>query len=301
MIISLDIISWYVGIILLLIIIFFIYLFFGGGNYEYIGLSPLEIGYDASRQVKHSQDTRKREEHENLQEQELEINNTPIIPNLSNIPVPEKKEVEVKNYFCSLGSHDSLSYENPSVGNLVGSFSPFASNKSSSESPDSLESYEEMNPQIEQTAQTIQTPQTPRTLQTKALGPYKCYNGGKMSKFESLCKQAIEEITGKSFYCVRPDFLKNPETGRNLELDLYNDELRIALEANGRQHFVYPNIFHKTREEFISQVRRDIFKVDTCDANGIYLISVPYNVPLNLEDIKKYITYYMPENAHLRN
>ena len=301
MVISLDIISWYVGIILLLIIIFFIYLFFGGGNYEYIGLSPLEIGYDASRQVKHSQDTRKRGEegqedegqgHEEG-EQELEINNTPIIPNLSNIPVPEKKEVEVKNYFCSLGSHDSLSYENPSVGNLVGSFSPFASNRS----VESSESYENINLNIE----LPQTPQTPRTLQTKALGPYKCYNGGKMSKFESLCKQAIEEITGKSFYCVRPDFLKNPETGRKLELDLYNDELRIALEASGKQHFVYPNIFHKTREEFIKQVRRDIFKVDTCDANGIYLITVPYNVPANLEDIKKYILYYMPENAHLRN
>lgn len=274
MIINLDIVSWQVGLIILLILIFFLYLFFGGGNYEYIGLSPLEIGYDASRQVKHSKG--ELSEHNGEDNEEIEINNTPIIPNLNNISVPEKKDVEIKNFFCSSGSQ---SYENPSVTNLVCSSSTLLSNESSSELSEEVIS------------------QSPRT---RALGPYKCYNAGQISKGERLCKQAIEEITGKNFYCVRPDFLKNPETGRNLELDLYNDELKIGLETNGYQHYIYPNVFHKTRDEFVNQIRRDQFKIDTCDANGIYLITVPYNVPLNLEDIKKYILYYMPENAHLR-
>jgi hypothetical protein len=280
MIINLDIVSWQVGLIILVILIFFLYLFFGGGNYEYIGLSPLEIGYDASRQVKHSNSTEKHNEREDTKHEhngeEIEINHTPIIPDLSNISVPEKKEVEVKNFFCSSGSQ---SYDNPSMTNLVCSSSNLLSNESSSE-------LSEEN-----------IAQTPRT---RALGPYKCYNAGQISKGERLCKQAIEEITGKNFYCVRPDFLKNPETGRNLELDLYNDELRIGVEYQGVAHYLYPNPFHKTREEFINAIRRDQFKVNTCDANGVYLISVPYNVPLNLEEIKKYITYYMPENAHLR-
>jgi hypothetical protein len=282
MIINLDIVSWQVGLIILLILIFFLYLFFGGGNYEYIGLSPLEIGYDASRQVKHSKNERsEHNEYSSVNEDEQEnegpeINHTPIIPDLSNINVPDKKEVEIKNFFCSSGSQ---SYENPSMSNLVCSPSTLLSNESSSE-------LSEEN-----------IAQTPRT---RALGPYKCYNAGQISKGERLCKQAIEEITGKIFHCIRPDFLKNPETGRNLELDLYNDELKIGLEYQGVAHYLYPNPFHKTREEFINAIRRDQFKVNTCDANGVYLISVPYNVPLNLEEIKRYITYYMPENAHLR-
>ena len=121
-----------------------------------------------------------------------------------------------------------------------------------------------------------------------------------MSKGEKLYKQAIEEITGKPFFCVRPDFLKNPETGRNLEIDIYNDELRMGIEYSGKSHYVFPNSFHKSYDDFINQVRRDQFKVDMCDVNGVYLITVPYNVPLNLEEIKKYITYYLPENVRMR-
>ena len=94
--------------------------------------------------------------------------------------------------------------------------------------------------------------------------------------------------------------MKNPETGRNLEIDLYNDSLKIGVERNGEQHYVFPNTFHRTYEEFLNQIRRDQYKLDACDAHGIYLITVPYNIPNDYETIKKYIEYYLPENAHLR-
>lgn len=139
----------------------------------------------------------------------------------------------------------------------------------------------------------IESLKSPRSL---ALGPHKCYKNNKISKGEALCKQAIEEIYNAPFYCIRPDFLKNPETGRNLELDLYNDFYKIAVEYNGFQHVCWPNNFHKTREEFINQVRRDEYKLDMCDKHGIYLITVPYNVKLEYNEIKKYIEYYLPEN-----
>ena len=42
---------------------------------------------------------------------------------------------------------------------------------------------------------------------------------------ENECKKIIETLTGKKFYKVRPDFLRNPKTGHNLELDCYNKEL----------------------------------------------------------------------------
>ena len=144
---------------------------------------------------------------------------------------------------------------------------------------------------------TILDLKTPRTL---ALGEHSCFNSAKKSKGELLCKRIIEEIYGVPFYCVRPNFLKNPETNRNLELDLYNDDLKIAVEYNGIGHYVYPNPFHRTKEDFLNQVRRDQFKIETCDQNGVYLISVPYNVPVEYEKIKAYIEYHIPENYEKR-
>ena len=37
-----------------------------------------------------------------------------------------------------------------------------------------------------------------------------------------------EELTGRKFYKVRPDFMKDPVTGHFLELDCYNDEFKIS-------------------------------------------------------------------------
>ena len=130
--------------------------------------------------------------------------------------------------------------------------------------------------------------------QKRALGKYKCHKNNKLSKGEQLCKDVIQDIYQLPFYCVRPSFLKNPETGRNLELDLYNDQVKIAIEYNGIGHYVYPNPFHRTKEEFINQIRRDKFKVDMCDVNDVYLISVPYTIPLNYSAIKEYIMERLP-------
>ena len=119
------------------------------------------------------------------------------------------------------------------------------------------------------------------------------------SRPEALCCSIIEEIYQKPFVKVRPDFLKNPETGHNLELDCYNAELNIAVEYSGYQHYVYPNRFHRMYDDFIKQVRRDQFKVDVCDAQGIYLITVPYWVPEF--KLKEFINEHLPENIDKLN
>lgn len=67
---------------------------------------------------------------------------------------------------------------------------------------------------------------------------------------------------------------KNPKTGRNLELDCWCPEKKIALEFQGRQHNEFPNRFHKTREEFEDSIRRDFYKKDNCKKNGVYLIEI---------------------------
>lgn len=101
------------------------------------------------------------------------------------------------------------------------------------------------------------------------------------SKGERMCCQVMEKIYGVPFKKVKPSWLKNVETGKNLELDCYNDELKIAVEYNGEQHYKFPNYFHKEYDDFINQLRRDRLKSDLCAHNGIYLIIVPYNIPHN--------------------
>jgi hypothetical protein len=118
------------------------------------------------------------------------------------------------------------------------------------------------------------------------------------SKGEAKCREVIEFIYGKSFPNKRPQFLRNPETGRLMELDCYNDELKLAVEYNGIQHYVFPNYTNQSYDEFIQQCRRDQLKVNLCDLHGIYLITVPYNV--KLDQIYDYITYYLPENVRKR-
>jgi hypothetical protein len=118
------------------------------------------------------------------------------------------------------------------------------------------------------------------------------------SKGEKKCREVMEYIYDKPFPCVRPQFLRNPETGRLMELDCYNEELKIAVEYNGVQHYVFPNYTNQSYEDFINQRRRDQFKVNLCDLNEVYLITVPFNV--KHEDIHDDMVYYLPENVQQR-
>jgi hypothetical protein len=108
-----------------------------------------------------------------------------------------------------------------------------------------------------------------------------------MWKTEAACKQIIEELTGYEFTSCRPNWLKNPETGRNLELDMYNDELKLGLEYNGYQHYEFPNRYHKNYDEYIAQVRRDDYKKRLCMKMGVDLIIIPHTT--SHKELKDYI------------
>lgn len=106
------------------------------------------------------------------------------------------------------------------------------------------------------------------------------------NKTENICRGIIERIYNKPFPSIRPDFLKSPMTKRNLELDCYNDELKIALEYNGQQHYQYtPRLHRKGKHQFYSQVHRDDWKRKKCKELGITLVEIPYWITVpNLED-----------------
>lgn len=95
---------------------------------------------------------------------------------------------------------------------------------------------------------------------------------------ERICKITLEILTGYRFESVRPDWLRNPLTGRNLELDCYNDTLKLALEYNGQQHYIFTPRFHKDEYDLELQIYRDELKQSLCDQNGVTLIIVPYTI-----------------------
>lgn len=108
-------------------------------------------------------------------------------------------------------------------------------------------------------------------------------------KGEALACRALKEITGCDVKCnIRPDFLRNPNTGKNLELDCYTPRNKTAVEYDGIQHYEYPNPFHRSKKEFNSQVTRDRIKEKLCEENNINLIRVPYTVDKNLRGEKRY-------------
>ncbi|GAX85871.1 hypothetical protein CEUSTIGMA_g13287.t1 [Chlamydomonas eustigma] len=73
------------------------------------------------------------------------------------------------------------------------------------------------------------------------------------SKSEQRFTQALESRTGLKFKMIRPLWLINPLTSHPLELDLFCEEKHVAIEYDGPQHYTFPNVYHRTREEFDAQ------------------------------------------------
>lgn len=98
------------------------------------------------------------------------------------------------------------------------------------------------------------------------------------SEGEKQCAQILANLTDKEFETIRSPDLINPETGQMMEIDVYNDELKLGLEYNGPQHYEFPNWTNCSYDEFRKQIARDEIKRMKCQENGIKLIEVPYTV-----------------------
>lgn len=96
------------------------------------------------------------------------------------------------------------------------------------------------------------------------------------SRGEYKCRNFLNKIFKKPFIKVRNIY--NPITHQYLELDCYNDELKLAIEYQGAQHYKYCKFFHKNIESFRNQQYRDELKRIYCKQLGITLIEVPYTV-----------------------
>lgn len=62
--------------------------------------------------------------------------------------------------------------------------------------------------------------------------------------------------------------------GTSLSLDFYNASKKIAIEVQGAQHLKFTSMFHKTKNDFLRQLKRDEKKLNFCRLNNIVLLEV---------------------------
>ena len=105
-----------------------------------------------------------------------------------------------------------------------------------------------------------------------------CIKGQTEQKVRSI----FESIFNKQFPTVRPEFLKNPKTNRNLELDGYCEELKLAFEYDGRFHYEDRDTKSLTEKQINRHgsleltKEKDLLKDKLCKKEGITLIRIPY-------------------------
>jgi hypothetical protein len=116
---------------------------------------------------------------------------------------------------------------------------------------------------------------------------------------ELKCKLILHKLLPKyTFIKIRPGWLTSPNSQWKLELDLYNEELNVAIEFNGKQHYDFVPIFHKNETHFKQQQMRDEFKQKLCNERGVKLITISYrdNITDKLsEEINKIIDWFKNE------
>jgi hypothetical protein len=80
-----------------------------------------------------------------------------------------------------------------------------------------------------------------------------------------------------------------------LELDGYCEDLKIAFEYDGEQHFKEVKLFHRDGKTFEDGQKRDLRKGELCKKNNILLIRVPYYI--KFDKIQEFIRVELNKNS----
>ena len=95
------------------------------------------------------------------------------------------------------------------------------------------------------------------------------WNGKSRSKFQRTVKTFLYP-----YWRYDAVFEEFRVLGTQLTLDFYNHTRKIAIEVQGAQHLEFVKHFHKTRANFLRQIRRDDKKMDFCNINDIQFLQI---------------------------
>jgi len=111
---------------------------------------------------------------------------------------------------------------------------------------------------------------------------------------EEICRSFFESVFETDFPKTRPSSLTYK--GRRLELDGYSEELKIAFEHQGIQHFK-PYEYFGGEAKFKELKKRDVVKRKLCKLNGIKLLEVIDLVNIvKINNIEKYMVDLLTSN-----
>jgi very-short-patch-repair endonuclease len=82
-------------------------------------------------------------------------------------------------------------------------------------------------------------------------------------------------------------FEEFPVVGTRMSFDFYNASKKIAIEVQGRQHTEYVPFFHRTKMNYLSQLKRDQEKSQFCILNDILLLEIYDGDPIDESFFKK--------------
>lgn len=114
-----------------------------------------------------------------------------------------------------------------------------------------------------------------------------CTNCSGKFNTENYIRDILSDIHGKLFTKTRSLRWLNDD-GTLLELDGYNEELKIAFEYQGEQHYklTYYNGYNSVK--LLDIQRKDALKIKLCKKNGVKLIIV--SCDMSLSKYKEYLT-----------
>ena len=107
---------------------------------------------------------------------------------------------------------------------------------------------------------------------------------------ESIVKLYLETLLNKKFPKIKPKWLETID-GSRLELDGYCQELGLAFEHHGPQHYEVTKFFHQNDPKKLeNQQIRDQLKLSLCEKNGVKVLVVPtLGEKIQVSDLKDFI------------
>ena len=91
---------------------------------------------------------------------------------------------------------------------------------------------------------------------------------------ERMCRIFFETVFRKKFQRIRPSWLMNNNQNK-MELDGYNEDLKIAFEYNGEQHYKKIKKYNQTDLDLKQRKLDDRMKSEICLVKGIKLVVIP--------------------------